>query len=94
MSAIGQAAVVIVRSTSTARLRDVDPVDEAEVDDVHPGLGIVDLHQRVAHGVVVDRHRHGMPTCVLRRCASDAGRASMRDRGENASRCAGAKPVS
>ncbi len=58
MSAIGQAAVVIVRSTSTASVRDLDPIDETEVDDVHPGLGIVDLHQRVTHGVVVERRGH------------------------------------
>ncbi len=49
MSAIGQAAVVIVMSTRDAPGVDFDPVDEAEVDDVHAGLGVLDLAQRFAH---------------------------------------------
>ena len=32
---------------------DVDAVDETQIDDVHPGLGVVHLPQRFAHGIVV-----------------------------------------
>ena len=53
MSAIGHAAVVIVRSTRTASALTSIAVDEAEIDDVHPRLGIVDLAQRFAHRFVI-----------------------------------------
>ena len=54
---IGQAGVVSVNVTFTVAAVDLDAVDQAELDEVEPQLGVDDVGERLEDVVLID-HRH------------------------------------